>query len=114
MWDKFVHVIRDCVRAHVPLYKNNMHKKKSKWMSTETKRLLRKRNKAWSAYLKSRCTKLYKTYKMERNEVVTSIGKDKTQYQKKLVKHMKCNRKMFYSIVMFEASNKRCFCQQSS
>jgi len=39
---------------------------------------------------------------MARNEVVTSIRKDKTEYQKKLVKRMKSSPKCF--TVMFEAS----------
>jgi len=49
--------------------------------------------------------KLYKTYKMARNEVVTNIRKDKTQYQKKLVKRMKSSPKMSHSYVRSKQKN---------
>jgi len=74
-------------------------------MSRDTKRLLKKRNKAWSAYARNKCVKLYNTYKTIRNEVVTNIRKDKAQYQKKLVKRMKNSPKMFYSYVQSNQKN---------
>ena len=108
MLDKFVHVINDCVTSCVPLYKSTKCKSKSKWMSRETKRLIKKRDKAWSNYARNKCTKLYKVYKTAMNEVVSNIRKDKAQYHIKLVKRMNNSPKMF--TVMFEVSKKCCFC----
>ena len=73
MWSNFVHVVNDCVKSHLPLYKAATDKTKSKWMSRETKSLFKKRNRAWSAYAQNRCINLYAKYKSVRNEIVASI-----------------------------------------
>lgn len=68
-------------------------------MSKETKKLSKKRNRAWLAYAKNKCNRLYAVYKSARNAVVINIRKDKAQYQKSLVRKMKRSPKMFYSYV---------------
>jgi len=49
-------------------------------MSWDTKEIVKEEEyKAWSAYARNKCVKLYNTDKTIRNEVVTNIWKDKAQ-----------------------------------
>ena len=74
-------------------------------MSKETKKLSKKRNRAWLAYAKNKCNRLYAVYKSARNAVVINIRKDKAQYQKSLVRKMKRSPKMFYSYIRSKQRN---------
>jgi len=97
-----VGIINACVNSYVPLYKRAAGSKKSPWISKETKKLLKKLDRAWLAY--KRNTKLF-AYNKVRNKTVTSIRNDKVQYQKKLVKRMKNSQKMFYSYIRSKQKN---------
>ena len=77
MWEKFSDIIAAC-------------------------KLLKRRNRAWSAYVRNKCNRLYAVYKSARNAVVINIRKDKAQYQKSLVRKMKRSPKCF--TVTFEVS----------
>lgn len=105
MWEKFSDIINTCVTSFVPLYRSTECKKKAPWMSKETKKLIKKRNRAWTAYARNKSTKLFEVYKRLRNDTVSSSRKDKAQYQKKLVKRMKNSPKMFYSYVRSKQKN---------
>jgi len=64
-------------------------KLKSTWLSKESKAGLRKWNRAWSEYVKTKSDDRFLVYKSMRNTVVKSIRKDKAEYQKRLVRQMK-------------------------
>ena len=63
MWEKFSDIIAACVESHVPLYKHSACKNKTPWMSKDTKKLLKKRNRAWLAYARNKCNRFYAVYK---------------------------------------------------
>jgi len=55
MWVKFVVTINACVNSYVPLYKRAAGSIKSPWISKETKKLLKKCDRAWLAYKRNKC-----------------------------------------------------------
>ena len=86
MWNYLISVIDTCVTDSVPLYKHKARKKKSPWLSKDSKVALRKRKKAWLEYVKNKSAECLSDYKLLRNYVVQSIRKDKAEYQKQLVR----------------------------
>ena len=62
-WNQFSHIIADTVKEFVPLYKHFDRERKSPWISSETRKLIRKRRKAWSLYTMTRSAKSFVAYK---------------------------------------------------
>jgi len=65
---KFVGIINARVNSYAPLYKRAAGSKKSRWISKETKKLLKKCDRAWSAYKRNKCTKLFAAYKKSKEQ----------------------------------------------
>jgi len=105
MWKYFTSVIETCVSDSVPLYKQKVSKKKSPWLSRDSKAALRQRKKAWLEYVKNKSSERLSVYKSLRNRVVRSIRKDKSEYQKQLVRRMKSCPRMFYKYVRSKQRN---------
>ena len=62
-WNQFSHIIADAVKEFVPLYKHSDRERKPPWISSETRKLIRKRRKAWSLYTVTRSAKSFVAYK---------------------------------------------------
>jgi len=66
----------------VPLYKHKTGKKKSSWLSKDSRVALWKQKKAWLEYVKNNSSERLSVYKSIRHSVVRIIRKGKAEYQK--------------------------------
>ena len=87
------------------MYKHKASKKKSSWLSKDSKVALWQRKKSWLEYVKNKSTERLAVYKAIRNHVVRSIRKGKSEYQKQLVRQMKNRPNMFYKYVQTKQRN---------
>jgi len=95
MWEIFRDKVTALCEKHVPLKKPNK-KVKNIWMTKDTLKEIKKREKAWRRYKSFDSEVNYKKFKVLRNRVVKLIKRDKTAYQKKLFKQFRSNPKRFY------------------
>jgi len=70
IWNQFNHIIADAVKESVPLYKSSNREHKPIRISSETRKLIKKRRKAWSLYTVTRSAKSFVAHKKVRNTVV--------------------------------------------
>ena len=95
MWDIFRDTITSVCEKHVPLRKPPK-RAKSSWITRETLKEIKKREKAWKRYRRFDSVGNYRTYKILRNRVVKLIRRDKLAYHKKLFSQFRSNPKRFY------------------
>ena len=94
-WNLFKQRLFGLVEAHVPMKKPYVSKKKNDWMSRETCKRIRARQKTWQQYRQTRLAGNYREYKKIRNEVNVMVRKDQDMYRKKMLKSFKGNPKRF-------------------
>ena len=85
------------VKKHIPMSRSRMgHKTKALWMSSNALTKVKKKNAAYSRYLKTAEGKDYVIYARARNQAKWEIRKAKRDYEKKLARESKSNPKAFF------------------
>ena len=69
MWENFREKTNTIVLQHVPFKKVRNTQEKSPWMTRLTRRMIKKRNKAWNIYRQFSSTRNFNRYKSLRNRV---------------------------------------------
>jgi len=99
-WNFFKQTVSDLVNKHVPKKRINKQRvNKSKWITSGTKREMKRRAKAWSVYKNYESDKNYRDYKMIRNRVTSLVRRDQDDYRKQLLSSFKGNEKRFYGYI---------------
>lgn len=99
-WVLFKQIIADLVDKYVP--KKRMKRKgpnKSKWITSETRRGMKQRAKAWSVYKNYESDRNYSEYKKIRNRVTAMVRRDQDRHRKQLLSSFKGNEKRFYGYI---------------
>ena len=96
MWESFCEKINTTVSQHVSFKKVRNAQEKSPWMTRLTRRMIKKRNKAWNIYRQFSSTRNFNRYKCLRNRVCKRIKQDKSDYQRNMIEKFNGHPKLFY------------------
>ena len=95
MWLTFREVLHDLIDLHVPL-KEEVRKKKGKWLSRATIKKMKERNKAWKTYRQYPSGRNFEAYRSIRNVVNSLVRKDEDNHRKMMLQSFKGKPKCFY------------------
>ena len=87
------------VTDNVPRYENRSVKRRNDWITKDTQKSIKRRDKAWKRYKEFGSDTNYRSYKKLRNEVVRKIGNDKASYQRRLACNFRHCPKRFYGYI---------------
>jgi hypothetical protein len=99
MWSVFKSKVIEIARSNVPLRRPYVKKKKSEWMTKDTKQCIKDRNSAWGTFRNYRSQKNYERYRKLRNSANTMVRTDHSTHRKQLIQSFKGNPKKFYGYV---------------
>ena len=105
IWNFIRDKYNEAVEKFVPVV-GSKRKMKSNFMSSETLKLIKERNRLFGIYKKTNLTTDYTRYKEVRNRVVSMIRHDKEKLTQELVSNFKQNPKAFYGFVRSKQSVK--------
>jgi len=99
-YEILIEIINDLVHQFVPLEKhNNKKRNKQRWMNKEVKAAIKKKEKSWENYKKTRNNDNLRTYNRDRNEATRVKRKAKELFEIKLVERIKEDKKNFFDYV---------------
>ena len=107
LWETFVYVVKTAAEIFIPRYKkkcNSKFGKGSNWgktnldikLSNDVYDLIKKKNKLWSRYIKTKNVEWLNKFKKIRNLTKTKIREQKETFYLKLANNIKINPKLFW------------------
>jgi len=95
-WLHFKMKLITVMEKYIPRKRAYQKKKKSSWMSSKTKNLLRTRNQAWKKFQLHQSTANYNAYKKIRNKVNRMVRDEKQVHRRKIITSFKDKPKKFH------------------
>lgn len=97
-WTIFRERFDGLIEKYVPV-KKQRRRKKSEWLTRETRKKIKERDRAWKRYVTFESSNRFRDYKKIRNTVTHLVRRDKRDHQMHLIKTFKDNPRKFYGYV---------------
>ena len=96
-WDSFKSKLEELVETNIPMSKPRDYNEP--WMNWQLMRLWKRKYFAWKRFTESKSYQRYREYKKETNEMKKQTRKAKREYEKKLAKEVRHNKRAFFRYV---------------
>ena len=96
-WDIFKAILLKLVEMHVPMSSSRDYNEP--WMNKSLLKQWKKKYHAWKRYTDGKCYRKYEEYKREANVLKRKIRQAKREYEKKLARGVRNNKRGFFKYV---------------
>ena len=105
-WSLIKEILNTCVNKFVPLRKSKKEINKPSWMTAEVLITVKKKNRAYKRYLKSKTEFDKKVYNCLKNQSARVIKNAKREFERRIAQECKTNSKAFWKYIKSKTYSK--------